>query len=222
MQRIVKEFYGVDIKMTTLSEKLLFDANDIASALRFSDPRPELIRAGLNSRSQHTLVKWLDNKEYHFVDLVFVVELVLRAEQETAKRFLIWLVKIGAAEVAKTVSFKSAELKTKETYDPSGSEVYAVTQIAKRFNLTAIDLNEILHKQGIQFKVNGQWVLYEKYQHKGYTKAAKVGWRKSNKDPLYTTYWTERGVRFIENVLLELGHGVQQELDMEEGYNNGN
>lgn len=43
------------------------------------------------------------------------------------------------------------------------------TLIAKDFGLSARKLNDILNKEGIQYKQGRTWVLYSKYQDKGYS-----------------------------------------------------
>ena len=42
-----------------------------------------------------------------------------------------------------------------------------ITQIAKDFGMSGQALNDLLHDLGVQYKQNGQWLLYSKYQGKG-------------------------------------------------------
>ena len=44
-------------------------------------------------------------------------------------------------------------------------------QIAADYDMSAIQLNQILRDAGIQRKVNGQWILYRRHMGKGYTKS---------------------------------------------------
>lgn len=49
------------------------------------------------------------------------------------------------------------------------NKTYTMTEIAKELNLpSAIKLNALLAEKGIQYKVNGTWVLYSKYSDLGY------------------------------------------------------
>ena len=56
----------------------------------------------------------------------------------------------------------------------SSTGVLATTQIAADYGLSAKQLNRILHEEGIQRNVNGQWILYRKHMGKGYTKSATL------------------------------------------------
>jgi Rha family phage regulatory protein len=77
------------------------------------------------------------------------------------------------------------------------------TIIAKDNGMSAESLNNLLHKKGIIYKMTGTWVLYGKYQDKGYTKSKVYtyvdghGVTKTNT----LTCWTELGRQFIHNIL---------------------
>ena len=62
-------------------------------------------------------------------------------------------------------------------------------------------LNKILNELGIQYKQDGTWVLYHKYQDKGYaqTKTHTIDSEKSS----VHLYWTQKGRLFIYNILKE-------------------
>ena len=85
----------------------------------------------------------------------------------------------------------------------SSVSTYTVTQIAKEFGLSAESLNRKLHELKVQFKQNGQWLLYADYQDKGYTKTIT----REHLDQLgnirtsQQTVWTETGRRFIHKLL---------------------
>ncbi|MCL4481819.1 MAG: phage antirepressor KilAC domain-containing protein, partial [Bacteroidetes bacterium] len=64
-------------------------------------------------------------------------------------------------------------------------------------------LNQILRDRGIQYKINGQWVLTARYQNKGYTKSETAHF--SHKDgrtgTQLQTVWTESGRLFVHRVV---------------------
>ncbi len=79
---------------------------------------------------------------------------------------------------------------------------YTITQIAKEFGMSGATLNRKLHEMGVQYKQNGQWLLYAKYQDKGYTDTVThehmdaLGHRRTE----MRTLWREAGRQFIHSL----------------------
>ncbi|HAO61572.1 MAG TPA: phage antirepressor [Erysipelotrichaceae bacterium] len=80
-----------------------------------------------------------------------------------------------------------------------------ITQIAKDYGKTAIEMNQLLHDLKVQFKVNEQWVLYQFHQAKGYTRSVTVSIVRGDgrPDTKLNTQWTQRGRVFLYNLLKE-------------------
>lgn len=81
----------------------------------------------------------------------------------------------------------------------SSVSTYTVTQIAKEFGWGAKTLNEKLHMWGIQYKLNGQWLLYSQYCDKDYTRTITftVTDAMGCMHTRQSTEWTEKGRKFI-------------------------
>ncbi|MBR6648931.1 MAG: phage antirepressor KilAC domain-containing protein [Bacteroidaceae bacterium] len=79
---------------------------------------------------------------------------------------------------------------------------YTVTQIAKEFGCGAETLNRKLRERGVQYKQSGQWLLYAKYQDKGYTKTITRQYTGATGQTHTSqlTVWTEAGRRFIHSL----------------------
>lgn len=108
------------------------------------------------------------------------------------------------AGVAPTVEFAETILESNGTL--------TATQIGADYGISAIELNSILHEKGIQYKNNGQWILYAKYKDRGYveSKTFYIG----NGDTRTRTVWTQKGRKFIHEILTEMGYKNKQ-LEME-------
>lgn len=81
--------------------------------------------------------------------------------------------------------------------------VYNTTQIAKEFGWGAVTLNRKLQQLGIQYLCNGQWVLYSRYQNKGYTKTNSYPYGYHEDGTIRTralTVWTEKGRKFLHDL----------------------
>ncbi len=89
----------------------------------------------------------------------------------------------------------------------SSTGVLATTQIAADYGLSAKQLNRILHEEGIQRNVNGQWILYRRHMGKGYTKSATLCIQHTHREPetKLHTYWTQKGRVMIHTILTQRG-----------------
>lgn len=82
-----------------------------------------------------------------------------------------------------------------------------ITQIAKDYGIGGVKMNKILHDLGIQYKQNGQWLLYEKYAKYGYTKSKTNYYEGYDGNPQSTvhTKWTQKGRMFLYEKLKSIG-----------------
>ena len=86
------------------------------------------------------------------------------------------------------------------------------TQIAKDFGMAGQGLNALLHDLGVQYKQNGQWLLYAKYQGKGYTESYQADIPHAKPQ----TRWTQSGKKFIHDILRENGYKTLSETKQEQ------
>lgn len=78
-----------------------------------------------------------------------------------------------------------------------------INQIAKVYGMSAIKFNLLLKDLKIQYKQNGQWLLYSKYHDKGYTRNTVYPFVDSEgkERAKSTTKWTQKGAYFLYDVL---------------------
>ena len=79
-----------------------------------------------------------------------------------------------------------------------------VTEIAKAFDMTAKKLNKYLLDKKIIFKQGKDYFPYKEYDGKGYT-SRRTWINKYNNTSEHYLVWTEKGKRFIYNLLIEDG-----------------
>lgn len=111
-----------------------------------------------------------------------------------------------------TNQLQTAELKKQAPKVEYFNEVlqsestYNTNQIAKELGTSAVSLNRILQQRNIQYKQNGTWLLYHKYQNKGFTKTKTHSFIDSGglTQTSMQTVWTEAGRLFIHSVMKEL------------------
>ena len=89
----------------------------------------------------------------------------------------------------------------------SSTGAIATTQIAADYDISAKQLNKILHEEGLQHCVNGQWILYRRHMGKGYTKSETIPITRSDgrTDTRIYTKWTQKGRILIHEILTRRG-----------------
>jgi phage antirepressor YoqD-like protein len=203
MREIIKQYNGKSVRIAGFENNtFLIALHDCAWALGFEDPKAEVmnfvIQEGYN---EGELLDFNDFKVF-MVEMKTIIKLAYRHnDQDKMVDFIAWL-SLKLIDEKKVQHIE--EIRT--TYSPSS--FYATTQIAKEYGLSAAKLNQILHDHKVQFKVNKQWVLYSDYQDKGLTSTFRYDKEhESGNDKLIMhTYWTAKGVVFIENLLDRLGY----------------
>ena len=75
-----------------------------------------------------------------------------------------------------------------------------VSQIAKDYGMSAKAMNSLLHDLGVQYKSNGQWLLYSNFHDKGYTKSETGTYDNGNQTYVHTK-WTQKGRLFLYELL---------------------
>ncbi len=111
------------------------------------------------------------------------------------------------AENASKITYLDQILQSQDTV--------TVSQVAADYGLSAMKLNKILKEEKVQYKVNNQWLLYSKYQNKGYTKSKTVDvvHTDGSRSVKMNTRWTQKGRLFIHELLTK--RGIIPEMDRE-------
>lgn len=110
----------------------------------------------------------------------------------------------------------AAELKDAAEYAGQvliSSDTLTVTQIAADYDMSARQLNEILHEAKIQHKVNGQWILYKEWMGHGLTESVTVPvvGKDGRRGAKMSTRWTQLGRRLISMVLRRRGYFTKEQ-----------
>ena len=102
------------------------------------------------------------------------------------------------------------KLKSKADYTDlilKSDNVVTITQIAKDYGMSGQSMNELLKKYRVQYHLEKQWVLYSRYQSKGYTHSETLVINHSDgtKEAIMLTKWTQKGRLFIYDLLKKEG-----------------
>ena len=82
-----------------------------------------------------------------------------------------------------------------------------VSQIAQDYGMSGKALNKKLADMGIQYSINGQWILYAKYKDCGYVSSRSIDITRADGRPdvVLHTEWTQAGRKFLYEELKKQG-----------------
>lgn len=167
-------------------------------AIWCNDRIKELLKYGMTA-TQPTLDEMVNNP-----DLVIRMATQLKQEREEKARL-----EIQNAQANERIALQEQELKQAAPkvigWDKyiSSDGTFTTTQIAKEYGWGAQTLNKKLKELGIQYKQNGQWLLFAKYDGKGYTKSVPriFTHKDGSTGTQMQTVWTSKGREFIHTIL---------------------
>ena len=133
----------------------------------------------------------------------FIIKLATELKEEKAAR------KTAELEVAQKSQIIN-ELKPKADYTDrilQSKSLVTITQIAKDYGMSGKKMNSLLHELKVIYKMGSQWLLYSKYQAKGYTHSETVNIEHSDgrSDVVMNTKWTQKGRLFLYELLKKNG-----------------
>lgn len=93
-------------------------------------------------------------------------------------------------------------LKPKADYTDmilKNNSLVTITQIAKDYGMSGKAMNRKLHEMKLIYNLNGQWLLYSKYQSEGYVHSETFPIKHKNgyEDAKMNTKWTQKGRLFL-------------------------
>ena len=74
-----------------------------------------------------------------------------------------------------------------------------ISQIAQDYGMSGKAMNKKLADMGIQYSINGQWILYARYKNCGYVSSRSIDIRRADGRPdvVMHTEWTQAGRTFL-------------------------
>lgn len=88
----------------------------------------------------------------------------------------------------------------------NSKSLVTITQISKDYGMSGQGMNELLHQLGVQYRQNGQWLLYSRYQGEGYTQSnTLLIAHQAGDEAKMHTLWTQKGRLFLYGLLKKNG-----------------
>lgn len=194
--------------------KLAFKAsNEVAE--KFQDWLAVEVLPSIRKHGMYATEDLLDNPD-------LLIAAATRLKEERAAR-------LEAEKKVENLSIETAqqkqiinELQPKATYYDlvlQNPTLIPISVIAKDYGMSGTKMNELLHEYGVQYKMgnnkNYVWLLYSKYQDKGYTFSKTQPYidSKGVQQNKPHTYWTQKGRLFIYDLLKQ--HGIYPLIESE-------
>ena len=78
-----------------------------------------------------------------------------------------------------------------------------ISQIAQDYGMSGKAMNKKLAEMGVQYSINGQWILYAKYKDCGYVSSRSIDITRADGRPdvVMHTEWTQAGRKFLYELL---------------------
>ena len=162
-----------------------------AFAIWCNDRIKELLRHGFTA-TDATIEDMINNP-----DLLIGLATQLK-EERAAKQLLEQQFQLQSDEIEKAapkVQYHDQVLQS--------TELIPINVIAKELGLSAVTLNKILNSLNVIYRSGETWVLYSRFQNRGYTGTKTTSYTDSlgNSRTSIHTYWTEKGRLFIHQVV---------------------
>ena len=117
-------------------------------------------------------------------------------------------VRLEAENVQLTI--ENQELKHDKNYLDlimRSKALLTISQIAQDYGMSGKAMNKQLAEMGIQYSINGQWILYAKYKDCGYVSSRSIDITRADGRPdvVLHTEWTQAGRKFLYEELKKQG-----------------
>ncbi len=164
--------------------KIAFKANN-ALAEKFQDWLATEVLPQIRKHGMYATDELLDNPD-------LLIEVATKLKEERTLRLI--------------AEQRVNELQPKADYYDrilNNKGLVTVSTIAKNYGMSAVSFNKLLHELGIQFNQSGTWLLYSKFQDKGYTHIEPFDYEDKNGNQQVKTRmkWTQKGHIFLYETL---------------------
>lgn len=240
-------FNGSDVRTLVINGNPYFVGKDVATILGYGDTN-QAIRKHVDDEDKLTrhFDGSGQNRGMKVINESGLYSLILSSKLPSAKKFKRWVTSEVLPAIRKTGTYQAkpkdnypipatygealqlaATLQTKIEHDAPSLKYFhdqmrnpglmTTTEIAKDYGWSARKLNKYLESKGVIYRQGNKWVIYQKYADKGYSQYEPFPYD-NNKGVKNNLKWTQRGKKFIYDLLAEDGiRPVLEQMNLLEG-----
>ena len=192
---------GYLMLVKTLKDDLAWDVQRDLVNKYFKTKEQEMKDVEMSELITEMIGQMLGEEMVHGVASV-VLESIMPSLSDFAKRIDVLEKRVSALESGNRHQSESKATQTANTLLIGAKTQNNVTYIAEHYGMTAIEMNDLLAKLGVQFRDNdGVWKLTYEYSANDYVRYRYF----DNPDCPRTMYWTRGGLVFLYTFLAERG-----------------
>lgn len=240
-------FDGSNVRTLVIDGQPYFVGNDVSTILGYSNYRNAVVNHVDDEDKQRTQIEYAGQKRsMTVINESGLYSLILSSKLPQAKEFKHWVTSEVLPAIRKTGAYQAkpkdnyqipatygealqlaATLQTKIEHDAPSLKYFhdqmrnpglmTTTEIAKDYGWSARKLNKYLESKGVIYRQGNKWVIYQKYADKGYSQYEPFPYD-NNKGVKNNLKWTQRGKKFIYDLLAEDGiRPVLEQMNLLEG-----
>ena len=198
LQIFRSERFGDVRTLTGKNGEVLFVGKDVAKALGYK--KTENALAAHVDEEDKTITLIQGSGSNYKTRAVFINEsglysLILSSKLEQAKAFKRWVTSVVLPQIRKTGSY-IPELRL---LNAPASNCMTATEIARLWGMDVKAFNNLLEREGIQYRENGSWHLTEELENLGLAEERHFMYYSLNGEQKSRIYlvWTLKGVEFL-------------------------
>ncbi len=243
----VFDFEGSNVRTVNIDGNPYFVGKDVATILGYKNTKDALLKHVDDEDKLGSQIATSGQKrEMKVINESGLYSLILSSKLPSAKKFKRWVTSEVLPAIRKTGAYQAkpkdnyqipatygealqlaATLQTKIEHDAPSLKYFhdqmrnpglmTTTEIAKDYGWSARKLNKYLESKGVIYRQGNKWVIYQKYADKGYSQYEPFPYD-NNKGVKNNLKWTQRGKKFIYDLLAEDGiRPVLEQMNLLEG-----
>ena len=219
LQIFKNDVFG-EIRTCQVNNQIIFVGKDVAQALGYSDPQ-KAIKMHVDDEDKLTrqIVVSGQNRNTIVINESGLYSLILSSKLPQAKAFKHWVTSEVLPQIRMTGGYiptkdaQGRQLSSEEILDMADTivgrtlrilnepaeDTLTATQVAKTFNMTVCDFNQVLCDMGIQYRRDGHWNISEDLQGRDLVRLrthVSYSLKGQKKIRTYMT-WTMNGLRYL-------------------------
>ena len=196
LQIFRSERFGDVRTLTGENGEVLFVGKDVARALGYAKPQNALAtHVDKEDRSTAPIQGTAYETRAIVINESGLYSLILSSKLEQAKAFKRWVTSVVLPQIRKTGSY-IPELRL---LNAPASNCMTATEIARLWGMDVKAFNNLLEREGIQYRENGSWHLAAELENLGLAEERHFMYYSLNGEQKSRIYlvWTPKGVEFL-------------------------